>query len=234
MLCLLTACNKDKSQTEPPADVTPTEDAAAAETETTAETTAEPAIEPAHLDVSKDKSGALARAAAALEAEGIDNEDLRVMSHHTESMPSAAVVCQHMAEVQGATGGIQGCIEDIEHHVAELGPELWADAAACFLAASTPAHLDVCVAAEKEAEKLLLDEPHGEGLDKAACEGLFEKFKTLTLAETKDDEAHVTQVLGWVRDNVVRSCMAHGTQGEIDCSTKAKTLHALQECSAAL
>lgn len=224
--CLLTACNKDKGQTEPPADAT-AEDA-------DTEPTAEPAVDEVHFDISKDKSGALARAAAALEAEGIDNEDLRVMSHHTENLPSAAVVCQHMAEVQGATGGIQGCIEDIEHHVVELGPELWADAAACFLAASTPAHLDVCVAAEKEAEKLLLDEPHGEGLDKAACEGLFEKFKTLTLAETKDDEAHVTQVLGWVQENVVRTCMAHGTQAELDCSNKAKTLHELEECSKVL
>ena len=88
--------------------------------------------------------------------------------------------------------------------------------------------------AEKEAEKLLLDEPHGEGLDKAACEGLFEKFKTLTLAETKDDEAHVTQVLGWVQENVVRTCMAHGTQAELDCSNKAKTLHELEECSKVL
>ena len=169
-----------------------------------------------------------------LEADGIDNEDLRELSHHAEKLPSAAVVCQHITEVRGATGGIKDCVEDLEHHIAELGPEIWAQAADCFMDASTVAGLDACVAAEEEAEKLLHDKPHGDGIDKATCETFFEKFKKLAMEDMKDDADHVAQVLDVVRDNVITTCMAQSTKGEMECSEKAKTLHELKECAGEL
>lgn len=218
---LLFACNKDKTETPEPAPA------------------AEPAPEEAvaeeqHFDVSQDRSGALARAAAVLEAEGIDNPDLQVMSHHTEKLPSAAVVCQHILEVQGATGGIKDCVEDLEHHIADLGPEIWALAAQCFVNSTTEPQLDACVAAEKEAEKLLEHEPHGDGLNEEECTGLFDKFKALTVADRKEDGAHAGQILDTVKDNVIRSCMAHGTKAELECANKSATLHELTECTEVL
>ncbi len=225
LTCLLcvAACKKNEDgATTPPAEPAPeASEPAAAESDP-------------HFDVSQDRSGALARAAAVLEAEGIDNEDLRVMSHHTESLPSAAAVCQHMAEVQESTGGIKDCIADIEEHIAQLGPEIWAEASECFMEAMTPASLDACVAAEKEAEALLYDQPHGDGLDTATCESLFDKFKTLTMKEKEDDAGHVAQVLDHVRSHVVRSCMAHGTKAEVACADGATTLHQLEECTKVL
>ena len=213
-VCLLFGC--DKGKPEPAAPPPSPQQVLAAEK---------------HFDVSADKSGVLARAAAVLEADGIDNEDLRELSHHAEKLPSAAVVCQHVVEVRKSTGGIKDCVEETEHHIAELGPEIWAEASQCFLAATTTDELDACAAAEKEAEKLLHDKPHGDGLDKASCEGFFEKFKQLAVEAQKDDGDHVAQVLDVVRDNVIRTCMEQGTQVELDCADSSKTLHELEECA---
>jgi hypothetical protein len=219
-LRVLVACDKSESQgTVPPAPGPAPTPAAQSE-----------ATQP-HLDVSADKSGALARAAAVLEVEGIDNDDLRELSHHAETLPSAAAVCQHMVEVRGSTGGIKDCVADIEHHVVLLGPELYAAAADCFMKATTPAGLDACVAAEEEAEKLLHDAPHGEGLDRDACEGFFAKFDTLARADAGDEADHIGQVLATVKGDVVRSCMQHSTQAEMQCADKAKTLHELETCA---
>jgi hypothetical protein len=220
---LFVAC--DKSQ---PEETTPPDPAPA--TEETAPSD-DSAAEEKHFDVSADKSGALARAAAVLEAEGIDNPDLQELSHHTEKLPSAQVVCKHMVEVQGSTGGIKDCVAQVEHHIALLGPELWGAASACFMEAKTPQQLDVCTAAEEEAEKFLHDQPHGEGLDEKTCQSFFEKFEKLAMEDKKDDAEHVKQVLDTVREDIVRSCMDQSTQAEMDCADKAKTLHELEQCA---
>ena len=217
-LLLVSACDKNKSEAAQPPEATPAEPAAEE-------------VPEKHLDVSADKSGALARAAAVLEADGIDSADLQVLSHHAERLPTASTVCKHMMDVRGSTGGIKDCVEQVEHHVAQLGPELWAAASACFMESTTPAHLDACAAAEEEAEKLLHDNPHGEGLDQKTCDTFFDKFVKLAAADAKDDAAHVEQVLGTVRDDIVRSCMEQSTKAEMECSEKANTLHELEECA---
>lgn len=221
VLCLTVACKRGGEESSPPPSdsVEPTPEAASQETGEK------------HFDVSADKSGALARAAAVLEAEGIDSPDLRELSHHTERLPSAAVVCKHMVEVQGSTGGIKDCVANLDHQIAVLGPELYAAAAACFMEAKTPKQLDVCVAAEKEAEKLLHDKPHGEGLDAKTCEDFFVKFEKLAMDDAGESASDVQQVLGTVREDIVRSCMEQSTQAEMDCANKANTLHELEECA---
>jgi hypothetical protein len=183
------------------------------------------------IDPSADASGALARAAAVLEVDGVDSEDLRSLSHHAEKLPSASVVCKHMQEVRGSAGGITDCIEEVEHQIVRLGPEIWASASACFTGAQSVAQLDACAEAEAEAEAFLHENPHGDGLDESACRTFFETFQNLAVEDAPEDAAHVEQVLETVRDDIVRSCMEHGTQAEMDCSAQAKTLEELETCA---
>ncbi|MCH9686990.1 MAG: hypothetical protein K0V04_36480 [Deltaproteobacteria bacterium] len=184
-----------------------------------------------HFDVTHDKSGVLARSAAALEASGkFDNEDLHELSHHAEKLPSAETVCKHVAAIRGTGDDLTECIKATEHHVVQLGPELYAEDAACRLAAKTPAEIDVCDAAEKEAEAALHAKPHGDGLDKETCDTLFDHFEEMAMAAGDNPEI-VKEVLEEVRPDVVITCMEQGTKAEIECSMKTKTLHELRECA---
>ncbi len=184
-----------------------------------------------HFDVSHDKSGVLARSAAALEASGkIDNEDLRELSHHAEKLPSVEAVCKHIAGIRGTGDDVTECIKLTEHHVVQLGPELYGEDAACLLAAKTVAELDVCEAAEKEAEAALHAKPHGDGLSKETCDSLFVHFEEMAMAASESPEI-VKEVLEEVRPDVIVTCMEQGTQAEIDCSLKTKTMHELRECA---
>ena len=226
-LCLLFAC--DGEDKPPKTKETPAKKADAKKP--TKEAKADPKAAEKHLDISHDKSGALARAAAVLEAEGIDNEDLRVLSHHAEKLPSAKSVCEHMAKIHKSDGDLKDCIKGMEHHIVRLGPELYGEAADCLLAAKTVAELDACVAAEEEAEEELHKNPHGDKLDKDTCTKFFEKFEKLTMADAGEHAEHVKEVLEEVRDDVITGCMDHGAKGEMDCAEKAKTLHELEECA---
>lgn len=188
-----------------------------------------------HFDVSKDKSGILARSAAALETdEAIDGEDLRELSHHAESLTNVEDVCRHVAEVRGTGDDIKACVKDNEHHVVRLGPELYAQAAECLMAAKTPAELDACEAAEKEAETLLHENAHGEGLEPAACESFFTHFEKLAMEDAADQAELVKEILEEVKGDVVTACVDQGTKAEIDCAMGAKTMHELKECASKL
>lgn len=187
------------------------------------------------LDVSHDKSGIVARSAAALEAvDKIDSEDLRELSHHAEKLPSFDKVCGHIASLRGETYDTAKCIKEYEHHVVHIGPELYGEVASCELAAKTVADLDACDKAEAEAEKTLHEKPHGDGLDAKTCEAFFVQFETLAMDDAGDDAELVKEVLEEVKSDILEACQDQGTKAEIECGTKAKTLHDLRECSGLL
>ncbi|MBL4688719.1 MAG: hypothetical protein JKY37_29290, partial [Nannocystaceae bacterium] len=188
-----------------------------------------------HFDVTHDKSGVLARSAAALEAvEKIDSEDLRELSHHAEKLPSFDKICKHIASVRGADFDHAKCVKDYEHHIVHIGPELYGEVASCELDSKTTADLDVCDAAEAEAEKILHEKSHGEGLDAETCGKFFVKFEELAMADAGDDAELVKQVLEEVKQDVLEACADQGTKAEIDCGLKAKDMHELNECASAL
>ncbi|MEM6993444.1 MAG: hypothetical protein AAF721_23220 [Myxococcota bacterium] len=188
-----------------------------------------------HFDISHDKSGVLARSAAALEAvESIDSENLRELSHHAEKLPSLEKVCKHIASIRGADFDETKCVKDYEHHVVRIGPELYGEVAKCELDAKTVAELDVCDAAEAEAEKLLHEKPHGEGLDGETCGKFFVKFEELAIADAGENGELVKEVLEEVKPDVLEACADQGSKAEIECGMKSKTLTELRECASAL
>ena len=188
-----------------------------------------------HFDVTKDTSGVLARSAAALEAtDAFDDENLRDISHHAEKLPSYETVCKHEAGIKGEGFDEPACIKAMEHHMVQIGPEIYEQLADCILAAKTSEEIDACDAAEAEAEKLLHEKPHGDGLSKEVCDELFTHFETLAMDDATDHAELVKEILEEVRADVLVTCMEQGTQAEIDCAMKAKAMPELKECASKL
>ena len=245
-LCVSVACDsgdksgkdgsasKDKGKAK---DKAKAKDEGGAAKDSTKDAGEDPTAKPAekHFDLSHDKSGVLARSAAALEGvEGIDNEDLRELSHHAEKLPSFEKVCTHIGSIRGEGFDQAKCVTEYEHHVVHIGPELYGEVAECELAAKTVEELDVCDAAEKEAEELLHQKPHGEGLDDKTCNDFFVQFETLAMADAGDQAEAVKEILEEVKPDMLEACADQGTKAEIDCAMKAKTLHEMRECASQL
>lgn len=188
-----------------------------------------------HLDPTHDKSGVLARSAAVIEiSKAHDNENLRDLSHHAESLPSFEDVCKHEVEVGKSDVTVPDCIKVMEHHLVRIGPELYAEVAACIMAAKTPEQVAACDAAQLEVESALHTKPHGEGVGKVACEGLFTQFEKLAMEDAGDQATLVQEVLEEVKDDVIIACLEQGTQAEVDCAMKAKTMGELHDCASTL
>ncbi len=187
-----------------------------------------------HFDVSADKSGVLARSAAALDIDdGVDSSDaLHDLSHHAEKLPSAQALCKKMVELGGAKDE-KACASQAEHKVVLIGPDVYAEWAKCVMDSSSADDLKVCDEAEAEAEKLLHEKPHGDGLTKEECTGLFEKFETMSMADAGEHAEHVKEVLEEVRGDIILSCIDQGTKEELECVNKSKTLQELDECAGA-
>ena len=188
-----------------------------------------------HFDVSKDKSGILARSAAVLETdERIDAEALRDLSHHAEKLTNVEDVCRHEAKIRGTGDDIAACVKRTEHQVIKIGPEIYGQLAECILAAKTVDELDACEAAEKEAEELLHAKPHGDGLDEAACGSFFTQFEALALKDAGDQADVTKEILAEVKPDVITACVDQGTKAELECATAAKTLGELKDCASKL
>lgn len=186
-----------------------------------------------HFDVTHDKSGVLARSAAALEAdEAIDGEALRSLSHHAEKLPSVQALCKKMKEL-GSVEDEKACVAQSEHHIVLAGPELYGEWAACVMESTDAADVKVCDAAEAEAEALLHEKPHGDGLSKEECTMVFDKFEKLSMDDAGEHAEHVKEVLEEVREDVVTSCVDQGTKAELECVEKSGTLKELDECASA-
>lgn len=185
-----------------------------------------------HFDLAADKSGVLARSAAALDVdEGIDTgEALHNLSHHAEKLPSAQKLCAKMNEL-GAVDDEKACVSQSEHHVVLIGPEIYAQWASCVMDSQSADDVKVCDEAEAEAEKLLHESPHGEGLSEEDCGTLFEKFEKLAMDDAGEHAEHVEEVLEDVKGDVIASCVDQGTKAELECAEKSTTLQELDECA---
>ncbi|MBV1862060.1 MAG: hypothetical protein KUG77_26805, partial [Nannocystaceae bacterium] len=154
------------------------------------------------------------------------------LSHHTEKLPSVQALCKTMKKL-GSVEDEKACVSQSEHHIVLIGPELYGEWAACVMASTDAAGVKVCDDAEAEAEGLLHDKPHGEGLSKEDCTTLFDKFEKLSMDDAAEHAEHVKEVLEEVRDDVVSSCVDQGTKAELECVNKSSTLKELDECASA-
>ncbi len=187
-----------------------------------------------HFDVTVDKSGILARSAAALDVEeSVDtSEALHDLSHHAEKLPSAQKLCKKLKEL-GTVEDEKKCATQAEHKIVIIGPEVYAQWAECVMESKTADDVNACDIAEAEAEKLLHEKAHGDGLSKEDCGTLFDTFEKLAMADAGDQAEAVKEVLEEVKEDVITSCMDQGTKAELDCAKKSKTLQELDECAAA-
>jgi hypothetical protein len=233
---LVTACDKGKT------DEKKTDDKQAAKKEDAKKEEAKPEVKPEakHFDISVDKSGALARTAAVLETTDATAEvtelrsHLAAVSHHAEALTSDETLCKHMAELRKAEGQPEGtldsCVTHFEHQVVVLGPDVFVQMAQCIKDAKSVADIDVCEAAEKEAEAALRAAKHGDGLDREACEAMVDKFTELAVADAVGYGDVVKKVLEEVRADSIDACLDHGTKAEVECLEKAKVLGDLDAC----
>jgi hypothetical protein len=232
-LCAALACGGDKAA--PAGDSAPKKaDAPAAVAAPTAD-----AADELHVDITLDKSGVIARAASTLEtSEKLSSEDplrshLADASHHAERGPTNEAICRHIIEIEGhKDDSLEDCAKLIAHHRVVLGPEVFGAIATCTMAASTAKALSACDAAEKEAEALLHEKTHGDGLDTPTCEGFFEHFKALAVADAGADGEVVGSILGDLRGDLIAECMAQGKKTEVECAMAAKDMVALALCEA--
>ena len=233
LLAGATACDKQDAKSD--------DSKKAAEAKPDAKPDAKPEAEAkaVHFDVEKDKSAILARTASTLETSdrlATDNPvrgHLADLSHHAESGPSNEALCTEVVELRSSTNP-ETCAETLEHERVLLGPEVFAQVAECIQAATTEAELAACEAAEKEAEILLHDKPHGDGLTAEVCTGMFDHFEKLAMDDAGDQAEIVKEILEEVRADVVASCQDQGTQKEVDCAMKAETMEALGACESTL
>jgi hypothetical protein len=199
-----------------------------------------PPKEAKHFDVNADKSGVLARTAAALETTDATKGDtalrehLAELSHHAEAISSDETLCQHMIELRKAAGQPEGdlesCIVHFEHEIVILGPEVFSQVAQCIMAAQDTGDIEICEAAEKEAELLVHEHKSGDNLSPEVCEQLFAQFEKLALEDAPDHAEFIRGVLEDVKPDVMTACGEQGTQAEYDCAMKAKNMEELGHC----
>lgn len=241
---LVAACDKGKSDNKSGDKEAAKKEDAKKETKPE-EAKPEPATpEAKHFDISVDKSGTLARTAAVLETTNATSEDaalrehLAGISHHAEAVTSDETLCQHIAELRKAEdqpeGTLESCVIHFEHEIVVLGPEVFAQMAQCVMDAKSVADIEVCEAAEKEAEQLLHEAKHGDSLSQEICETMVDKFTELTIADAGEHAELVKGILADVRADSVQACVEHGSQAEVDCVDKAKVLGDLDSCQALL
>jgi hypothetical protein len=193
-----------------------------------------------HLDITHDKSGVLARAASTLEtSEKITNaalkEHLAEVSHHAEKGPSNEALCAHMTALMADKAPADfDCIHAIEHQRVHVGPEIFAEVAACVTGAKTYDALMLCEDAEKEAEQALHAKKHGDGVGAETCTELFLHFEKLAMADAGDQAKAVEEVLEEVRGDVLEACAEQGTRAEVECALGAKDMKALGACSSSI
>jgi hypothetical protein len=248
MVMLAASCGKDAKKDDKPADAPKVAEAGKPEAKAEAKADGSDAFDDVddddyedalHFDVAVDRSGVLARAASVLETtEAIDADapirgHLAELSHHAERGPSNEALCKHIATLKSDLD-IEACARDVEHHRVRLGPEVFAEDAACIMKAKTGEDLERCEAAEKEAEKLLHTNKHGEGLDEDTCEKLFVHFEKLAMADAGEHAKLVEEVLEEVRADIIEACLDHGTKAEVECAMKAEDMETLGGCESSL
>ncbi|PRP99668.1 hypothetical protein [Enhygromyxa salina] len=143
-------------------------------------------------------------------------------------------MCKHIAALRTAEnqpeGQFESCVVHFEHEIVSLGCEVFAQMAQCVMDAKSVADIEVCEAAEKEAELLLHEQHHADGLSEETCEAAFAKFSLLALEEAAEHAELVKEVLEEVKADVMTSCVDQGTNAEVECTMKAKDMDELNSC----
>jgi hypothetical protein len=192
-----------------------------------------------HFDIEKDKSMILARTASTLAtSERISTDNpllthITELSHHAGDGPSNEALCAEVIELRSSVPAAT-CVITLEHERVLLGPEVFAQMAACIQAATSEAELAACEAAEKHAEILLHEKAHGDGLSPEVCTSLFDHFEKLAMDDAGDQAEIVKEILEEVREDVVTACQDQGSQAEIDCAMAAKDMATLGLCRSTL
>lgn len=238
-----TSCGSDGKKADAKADakVEPTDRTSKTAEKPETKSADTPADDALHFDISKDRSGVLARAASTLEttdrlaADAPLREHLAELSHHAERGPSNEALCKHMATIQGDDApATEACAKAVEHQRVKLGPEVFAEMAQCVTDAKSTDDLARCETAEKEAEELLHANKHGDGVDEKTCEDLFVHFSKLAMADAGDHANLVEEVLEEVRADVLEACTDHGTKAEVACAMEATDMKTLGECESSI
>jgi hypothetical protein len=240
IVCVSAGCGSDAKKNDAKAtkaEPTKSEDEKAEKTKDPAPTP----DEALHFDITKDQSGVLARAASTLETTELLDEDLPLrehlaeLSHHAERQPSNELLCRKMISLKGEKAlTLDVCARLIEHQRVRLGPEVFAEMAACVTHSKTAADIARCEEAEQEAERLLRENKHGDGIDRETCEKLFIHFEALAMADAGEHGKLVEEVLEEVRDDIIEACLDHGTKDEIECAMKATDMETLGKCESSL
>ncbi|HLT36066.1 MAG TPA: hypothetical protein VK034_07265 [Enhygromyxa sp.] len=209
-----------------------------------------PPADAPHFDTSKDKGGMIGHLAGSL----VHDDGLADAKHAVATLaslvvgdttPSDAELCGHVwkavfvtefgdiADAKMEADFMQMCKLEIEKERLKLGPDVFAEAAACIMAAQTMAAIELCDRAEQEAEQELHEKPHGDGLDKKTCEAAVDHMFALLRKDLGDDKdllALLEGDLANLQADAVQMCMDEATRAEIDCLMKAQDLAGLDAC----
>jgi hypothetical protein len=226
-------------------------DAAATPDGATPEAEAGGAAPPAapHFDTSKDQGSMLDHLASSL----VHDDSLSAAKGAMAALaslavgdktPSDATICAHvwavLAEELGDMGDktidaemMESSKHEIEKERLKLGPQVFAEAAACIMAAKNIAGFQVCDKAEQEAEQALHEKPHGDGLDKATCEKAVDHMFALLRKDMGNDPdllKILDEDLESYKADAVIMCMDTATKAEVECMMKAKTIAEVEVC----
>jgi hypothetical protein len=161
-----------------------------------------------------------------------------------DETPSDASICEHVwtvlakefGEVADATMKAdfqESCKHEIEKERLKLGPQVFAEAATCIMAAQTLEALELCDKAEQAAEEEIHEKPHGDGVDKATCEAAIAHMFALMRKDMAGD-AELLEILeedlASLQADAVIMCMDSATKAEIECLMKADSLAKVEAC----
>lgn len=202
-----------------------------------------------HFDTGKDSGSMLDHLASSLvhddslaAAKGAMSALARLASG--DATPSDATICAHVWTVLvkelGETADktleaefMETCKFEIEKERLKLGPQVFAEAGACIMAAPSLEAIALCDKAEQEAEQEIHEKPHAEGVDKATCVAAIDHMFAVLRKELGDD-AEMLAILDEDLENLeadaVIMCMDTSTKAEIECVMKADTLAKIEAC----
>ncbi|MFO7567709.1 MAG: hypothetical protein R6X02_34020 [Enhygromyxa sp.] len=239
----------DEKPAAPAEPAAPTEAAALAEAGEGAPKA--PADAP-HFDTNKDRGSMVGHIASSL----IHDDDLAEAKKAMATLaslaigdktPSDAELCAHvwktifvkefpdLADEKMGADFMRTCKFELEKERLKLGPEVFAEAAACIMAAETLEAIELCDKAEKQAEKEIEEQARGDGLDKATCEAAIKHVFALLHKEMGDDpeiRESLEADLANLEAEAVAQCMVESTKAEVECALKAQSFADLAACDA--
>lgn len=131
---------------------------------------------------------------------------------------------------------LHDCKPVIERERVRLGPALFAQQAACILAATDLPALDLCDATEHEAEVELHAKPHGDEPEDALCTEAVEHIAELIVADMADEpelQKLLEEDIENIKTDAIQVCHDEGTTAELGCVKKAAVLKDLEACTGA-